>query len=156
MPKVTIAGTDRTDELRRSFSPELQRMAATGRFLSLPAEVNALRLCDARDARDMARTFVSLLRHRNHVDTRAFEIPRRPGLRGATMRLLKGGLWRLLRYQHDRIAFRQNLINSHVTSALEFQHEIFDRDIRRLQERVQALERALESIGGRTIPPPGS
>lgn len=156
MPKVIIAGTDRTEELRRSFSPDLERMSATGRFLSLPAEVNALRLRDAHSASELSRRFVSLLRHRNHVDTMAFEIPRRPGMRGAVMKAVKGALWRLLRYQHDRVAFRQNLINSHVTSALEFQHELFEDELRRLRERVEELERAAAPAREGAIPPSGT
>lgn len=140
MAKILIAGQDCTPQLRAAFVPELQRMAATGRFLALPHEVNALRLRESRDAADHTRLFVSLLRHRQHVDTMAFEIPRRPGWRGALMARVKGALWRLLKYQHDRVAFRQNLVNSHVTAALEFQQDAFAREIASLKQRVAELE----------------
>ena len=53
---------------------------------------------------------------------------------------LKTVLWKLLRYQHDRTAFQQNLINELAIDALEFQQDRLDRELTELQQRVAGLE----------------
>lgn len=137
---ITVAGQDLTASLQADFQPQLAAMTASGRFLKLPPGISALRLRSAVSEADYARVMSRLLQHRNHVDLQAFEIPRRPGRRGRLVSRFKQLLWKVLRYQHDRVCFRQNLVNSHVTALLAFQGERFDRELAELRDRVAALE----------------
>lgn len=137
---IRVGGQERGESFQPDFQVALQRMSATGRFLKMPAEVSALRMREAADPGMLLREMTSLLRHRNHVDIQIFDIPRRPGWKGAVMVRLKQALWKLLRYQHDRVCFRQNLINSHVTALLAFQCEHFSGEVDRLKARVADLE----------------
>jgi hypothetical protein len=137
---IRVGGQERGEALRPDFQAALQRMNATGRFLRMPADVSALRMREAADPGALLREMTSLLRHRNHVDIQIFDIPRRPGWKGAVMVRLKQALWKLLRYQHDRVCFRQNLVNSHTTALLEFQREHFTGELNRLKARVADLE----------------
>ncbi len=122
--KIMIAGQDCTKEL----GGEIQERAAalkklTGRAAppQVSTEIGALALHKASSDADYLNHFARLLRYRDAFDTYDFDIPRRPGLAGAIMAKIKKMLWKLLRYQHDRIAFRQNLINGLFTSAVEFE-----------------------------------
>ena len=85
-----------------------------------------------------------LLRYRDNVDTLPFEIPRKRGWVGALTAQLKRALWKVLRYQHDRVTSRQNLINHLYTNALECEHRQRAQEIRELQRRLAALEQKLK------------
>jgi hypothetical protein len=78
-----------------------------------------------------------MIRRKSHVDTLKLDIARRPGFMGALMQRSRLFLWKLLRYQHNRIVTRQNLVNTQLTATLEFQLE----EIRRLRSRVDELEK---------------
>jgi hypothetical protein len=56
-------------------------------------------------------------------------------------------VWRCLRYQHERIAFRQNQINRMFSSGLEFEQAQRAATIAALERRVAELE-ARASAGG--------
>ena len=84
---------------------------------------------------------IRLLRYRDGVDTLPFHIPGRPGLCGRLIVQVKKGLWKILRYQHDRIAFRQNLINTMLASALEFEIAQRRKETDDLMRRVAELEK---------------
>ena len=49
-------------------------------------------------------------------------------------------LWKLFRYQHDRMAFQQNSINELVISSIDFQQTSTRRHVDELEQRIQALE----------------
>ena len=135
--KILVANNDRTPELQPRLLEQSKRCEADPRCAFLPWTLNALSLRDAKDGAAYYRRFLELIRYKNHVDTLVFEIPRRAGFAGALMARFKRFLWKLLRYQHDRMAFRQNLINSQLTSALEFQQA----EIKKLEDRLSHLER---------------
>jgi hypothetical protein len=135
--KILVAGKDRTQALAPLLSEDARRRGQDPRCLFLDWSVNALSLADAPSGEAYLDKFLHLTRHKNHVDTRVFDIPRRPGPAGRLLAAFKRLLWKLLRYQHDRVTFRQNLINSNVTALLEFQRD----EIRRLAARVAELER---------------
>ncbi|MFN2352425.1 MAG: hypothetical protein ABR497_10810 [Kiritimatiellia bacterium] len=107
-------------------------------------EIGAPALAHCASDADYLEHFMRLLRYRDAVDTLDFEIPCRPGPAGRLMRALKRVLWKLLRYQHDRIAFRQNLINGLHTQALEWELRQRQREIAELRGRITALERQAE------------
>jgi hypothetical protein len=145
--RILVAGKDRTPELAPALSAEAAEREKDPRCLFLDWRVNALSLRDCKNERDFAARFLDLTRYKFHVDTRVFDIPRKPGFTGRVMAVFKAFLWKLLRYQHDRVAFRQNLINSNLTSALEFDRDVALKEIARLAARVAELEKRSE--GGR-------
>jgi len=55
-------------------------------------------------------------------------------------------LWRLLRYQHFWMAFRQNGINAMHAEAVDFEHQERQRQVAELKARVKQLEESIESL----------
>jgi len=142
--KLSVAGQDRIHDLGRELR---QQAAAMERGDSHPKPKPAL---VAPDIMPLARVqseaeyldqLIGLIRCRNAVDTLDFAIPRKPGVAGLFMSRLKARLWKLLRYQHDRIAFQQNLINAHLTSTLEFEVTQRQKETADLKRRVAELEK---------------
>lgn len=111
-----------------------------------PGEISALRLAETESEARFQDRFIQLMRIREGVDTNPFRIPRAPGWRGSLAVRLKVFLWQLLRYQHDRITFRQNLINSSLGGALEFEHRLRSREIDELRRSVAGLESRLAAL----------
>lgn len=149
--KISVAGQDRTQDiapLLRSQAAALESAPERRRPLLLPPEISALALSRAKSEAEYLSELIRLLRFREGVDTLPFSIPCRPGLRGWLMTQFKRALWRLLRYQHDRIAFRQNLINTMLSGALEFEVRQRQKElavhasgVASLQQRVVELEK---------------
>ncbi|MBI2440359.1 MAG: hypothetical protein HYV35_03200, partial [Lentisphaerae bacterium] len=136
--KIIVAGQDRTGELLpelRERSAAFARAAEHRKPKLLPSDISARALAEAKSEAAYLNELIRLLRLREGVDTLPFSIPSRPGLRGWVMVQVKRALWRLLRYQHDRIAFRQNLINTMLTSALEFEVRQRQKEVAELQRR---------------------
>lgn len=145
--KIIVAGRDCTSDL----GVEIQRRAANlkkrkGRAAPprISQEIGALTLAKANSNSDYLNHFIRLLRYRDAFDTYDFDIPRKPGLFGLLLARLKVVLWKLLRYQHDRIAFRQNLINGLFTNAIEFEMAEMERMHADLCRRLDSLEAALK------------
>ena len=118
----------------------------------IPPEISALRLSGVASEAEYLEHLLRLMRYRDGVDTRPFRIPRRPGFLGAVVARFKIMLWSLLRYQHDRLTFRQNLINSTLTSALEFEHQLQEREVAGLKRRLAEVEARLAGTGGARQP----
>lgn len=134
--KIILAARDRTDEFRASISDAVRRMEAKGVCTFLPPEISALRLREAQTEAEYLDMFTDLVRRRQHVDTRGFVIPRRGGAVGRLLWIIRALLWEALRYQHDRMAFRQNQVNSNLMALLEAQGE----ELRRLRREVERLK----------------
>ena len=135
--KIIISGRDRTQELGPAIKAEAAARVSDPQLPPLPEDIRATKLVEARDEAAFDEAYLRLVRIRSHVDTRKYVIPHRPGVVGHIQVLVRKFLWRLLRYQHDRFAFRQNLINSQLVSALEFERD----ETRSLAKRVAELER---------------
>ncbi len=138
---LSVAGKDRSGDLGRAVAADAARLQASGDVGALSPEHSALVLKAAADRADYLRRYVDLLRQRHGVRTADFYVPRRPGWVGWVAGSVKTLLWKLLRYQHDRIAFQQNAVNELAIDALEFQREELERDLADLKRRVAALER---------------
>lgn len=119
--KIEIAGQDRTAEWKPALDTETARMAERGECVFFPPEISALRLRGAKNEAEYLDALTDLVRRRHHIDTLGFRVPRRAGAAGAVMGKIRSFLWKLLRYQHDRMAYRQNLVNSHLMALLEMQ-----------------------------------
>ncbi|MDO9542752.1 MAG: hypothetical protein Q7J98_10580, partial [Kiritimatiellia bacterium] len=125
---------------------ELKKITGRAAPLKISAEIGALALHKASSDADYLNHFVRLLRYRDAFDTYDFDIPRRPGPFGAIMAGIKNILWKLLRYQHDRIAFRQNLINGLFTNAVEFEMTERKRTDDELARRLNKAEALLNEL----------
>lgn len=138
--KVLIANNDRTADL----GSEIQRSARARRrdresgFVS--SDISALCLLKAASEEQYLCEFIRLLRRRDAFDTLDFDVPRRPGPLGWIMAKFKRLLWKLLRYQHDRIAFKQNLINGMFTNVLELESSLRRQESGELKRRITELE----------------
>ena len=139
---LSVAGKDRSGDLGRAVAADAARLQASGDVGALSPEHSALVLKAAADRADYLRRYVDLLRQRHGVRTADFYVPRRPGWVGWVAGSVKTLLWKLLRYQHDRIAFQQNAVNELAIDALEFQRDETERELADLKRRVAALEQA--------------
>lgn len=149
--KILIAGQDHTLSLGaeiRQNAADLKKLTGRAAPPKISSEIGALALHKARSDTEYLSHYLQLLRYRDAFDTYDFDIPRKAGFCGAIMAGFKKFLWKLLRYQHDRIAFRQNLINGLFTNAIEFemeerQHK--DQEICMRLERIEAFLRNKEA-----------
>jgi hypothetical protein len=142
--KLSVAGQDRTHDLGRELRRQaegMEGMAAGRKLAPFPPEISALSLARAQSEAEYLDRLIGLIRCRNATDTLDFAIPRKAGAAGLFMARLKALLWKLLRYQHDRIAFRQNLINTQLTSALAFEVAQRRKETDDLKRRVAELEK---------------
>ena len=137
--KLSVAGKDRTADLGPEIAAEAARLKASASIGTLAPEHTALRLKRSKDLDDYVYHFIELLRMRHGVRTADYYIPRGPGLRGKVAVAVKTFLWKLLRYQHDRMSFQQNLVNELAIDALEFQPRL-GRELAELDRRVARLE----------------
>lgn len=138
--KILIAGKP----LDESMMDEVKKCAASlaaddsirPRLGSLDTEL----LGGIPDAIRGDRKFMELLRHKSQIDTLDFVIPRKPGFTGWMMQRLRRILWKLLRYQHDRMVTRQNRVNAWIISALESKTESLQIEVDELRDRLSRLE----------------
>lgn len=147
--KIIVADQDRTNDLGPdilSRALELKKRSGRDAPPRISSEIGALALKKARSDADYLAHFIRLLRYRDACDTCDFYIPRRPGFPGSLMAGIKKTLWKLMRYQHDRIVFRQNLINGLFTNAIEFEIAERRRTHAELSRRLDKLEAAVQRL----------
>ncbi len=144
--RLTIAGQDRSSDIGATLERQARRHQGTLSRWS-PGD-SALSLKHSRNTLDYLNRYARLMRLRYAVSTESFPVPGKPGAAGSLLRKLKGFLWKLLRYQHDRMAFQQNSINELVISAADFQQA----RIADLEQRILQLEADLASLRGKDRP----
>lgn len=144
--RLTIAGQERSSDIGATLSGQAKRHQ--GALSRWSPEDSALSLKHSRNAADYLNRYCRLMRLRYAVSTESFPIPGKPGASGSLLRKVKGFLWKLLRYQHDRMAFQQNSVNELIISAADFQQA----RIAALEQRIQQLETDLASLRGKDRP----
>ena len=135
--KIIIASKDRTADFASELKAAADVRVDDPLHTPLPWTLNALSLRDAKNEQEFLERWSALIRRKSHVDLLRFHISRKPGFVGGLALRLREAFWRVLRYQHERVIERQNIVNSQLTAALEFQLD----EIRRLRARVDELER---------------
>jgi len=133
-----IAGQDRSSDVGVDLTRRATRHS--GALSRWSCEDSALSLKTAHDPGEYLDRYCRLLRLRYSVSTEAFPIPGKPGLAGTILRSVKSALWKLLRYQHDRMTLQQNAINELIISSVEFQRASSRQTITALEDRIQSLE----------------
>jgi hypothetical protein len=136
--KLIVAGVERSKDLGARLSAAARAMPSSDRLDPRPPQVSAFRLRDARDEADYARLYAELARQRLGLSTAPFAIPRRPGPAGILGNRIKFWLWKLLRYQHDRMAHQQNGVNELLGSSLQW---LIEENVR-LRAEVEKCKRA--------------
>lgn len=139
--KITVGGENRTDIVGGMVEKGVERIR---RHPDAPDFVDeyysALSLRDAEDTQDYLRRLVDLIRRRSEVSTIPARVPHGQGLVTTIKAGIRWFMWRVLRYQHDRMAFQQNVINTQMTSALEFLMEEQSKELAELRRRLDAIE----------------
>ena len=141
---LNIAGKDRSIDIGASLTRQAARHQ--GALSPWSPRDSALSLKESRNDADYLERFCKLMRLRYALSTETFPIPARPGTAGTLLRKLKGMLWKLLRYQHDRMAFQQNSINEMVVSSIDFEQAASQRKLNSLEHRIRTLEAELAEL----------
>lgn len=139
--ELYVAGQDRSSDI----GAELTRQAARhqGALSPWSPRDSALTLKESVTPIDYIDRTIRLMRLRCAVSTETFPVPGKPGPMGSILRKVKAVLWKLLRYQHDRMAFQQNAINELIIGSIEFQHTASKQAVASLEQRVAQLEAQL-------------
>ena len=138
--RIVVAGKDQTLDIGSELTRRSTRHQGALSPWS-PAD-SALSLKASRDMTDYLERYGKLMRLRYALCTDPFSIPGKPGMAGHLMKKLKTFLWKLLRYQHDRMARQQNAINELVISAQDFQNSATRERLAVLEQRIQELEKS--------------
>jgi len=141
--RIVVAGEDRSEALGARIARALSSRSDGGLPRTAAENVDALSLPEAGSEQEFETRHLAALRMRTQLRTADFAIPERPGLRGRLQRSLKRFLWRLLRYQHDRMAWQQNQVNAQFMTAIELLRDLHGRELDGLRESVDELERRL-------------
>lgn len=141
---LTIAGKDRSSDIGEDLTRRAARhQGALSRWS--PAD-SALSLKASRDPGDYLDRYCKLLRQRFALSTEPFPVPGKPGTAGTLLRKIKSFLWKLLRYQHDRMAYQQNAINELVISSVDFQQAASRDALASLERRIRSLEAEIATL----------
>lgn len=135
--KLQVAGKDRSGDLGREIAGTAAARPDCGLGRQISHEMDVLELRTADGSEEYLDRHVKTLRVRNQVDPSAFEGPGACGLMNRVRRFL----WRLLRYQHDWVSFRQNSINVQLSYELEFEKEERKKQVAELEKRIRELEK---------------
>lgn len=139
--KICVAGKDCSADLAGRLA-EQQSPAPEPRFLS--PQHSALSLKNAKNTAEYQDILLALIRIRRGITTADFAMPRKPGWMGCVLGKVRGFLWKVFRYQHDRMAFQQNVLNELMAGALEFERDQRRREMEELRARVAAMEQGRE------------
>jgi hypothetical protein len=129
MKHIKIAGEDRTQDI------------LPGTDTHPPATDPAALLLQARNEAEYLSRLLSKLRTESGLHTSTLTPSTRPSPLGRLQGTIRRFLWKLLRYQHDHMAFQQSAINTQTAAALEFLRAEYQHDLNRLSKRLAALEK---------------
>lgn len=147
--KLEIAGKDRSADLGAEISAAASGRKYQALEMLAAREAPVMRLSTCANTDRFLDTHIELTHSRNCIETSEFDTFIGKGLFGGLFRAVKRFLWKVLRYQHDWMSFRQNAVNIQMNYQLKFEHEDRMRTMAELEERVKALEAKLaEKTGG--------
>ena len=138
--KLIVAGKDRSHDI----APEIAQAAlATSRLDEPPVfpsdDYSVLSLRAAQTDGEFLDAMIKAMWNRTGISTLDFHVPGRTSVKGRIMTAVRRFLWKLLRYQHDRIAFQQNTINAQMTAAIEFLRTEQKREILELRQEIRRM-----------------
>ncbi|MEI6971337.1 MAG: hypothetical protein WCL44_07430 [bacterium] len=139
--RLIVANTDRSADLGQQVSAAAKTMVASVPKDELPGVTGVLSLRSVKTEAEYMDKLTTLLVERSGVAAVDFHVPRKQGVMGAVSAAVKTFLWKVLRYQHDRMAFQQNCVNFQLTASVEFLRAEYERKIKALEQRVAELEK---------------
>jgi len=146
--RIRIDGEERA-ALGAEIAERARRLRESGggpRFLA--PQHSALLLREAVSEEEYDRRYARLLQMRCGVDPGDFKVPHRKGAAGMLAGWVRVLLWKLLRHQHERMAFQQNIINELLAAAVEFERRRRRRETADLRRRIEQLEKTIGRGGG--------
>jgi len=138
--KLRVADRDRSSDLGGEVREAARRHRDAGGPRFRAPEHSALALKQARTEAEYHDRFLELLKIRPDLDTSPFDAPGRPGFAGRLASGVRRLLWRVLRYQHDRMAFQQSGMTRLLIHTLECEKADREKEIARLEKRIEELE----------------
>jgi len=139
--KIVVGGEDRSDVVGGMVAKGVDQLRRHPDAPEVsPSTHSALALRTATTTSAYLHCLIELIRKRAELRTIPARIPHGQGLVTTIKARIRWLMWRVLRYQHDRMAFQQNVINTQMTSALEFVVEEQSREIAELHARLDAKE----------------
>jgi hypothetical protein len=146
--KLEIAGRDRSADLGSDIASAAAARKCPALEALIAREMPITKLGACADTDCYLATHIELTHARNCVEPREFDTPGRNGMCGGILHAVRRFLWKILRYQYDWMAFRQNAINIQSNYQLKFEHEDRVRIIGKLEERIRKLESLLKEKKG--------
>ncbi len=143
--KIIVSGVDYTEKLLAELSVAAQAHNDDKLAIRIERERPVLGLRDCTTEFSYLDLHGQLLRDRNSVDPSDFnQIPSSSPVntKGRVVSSIQKILWKLLRYQHDWMAFRSNAIMTQLTYQLEFERAAR----KQLELKVSDMEKTLDSI----------
>ena len=122
--KITVSGIDCTEKLGGELSAAVQEHYDEKLNTRIERERPVLELRDSAVESSYLELHAQLLRYRNTVDPADFNhLPASAptNIKGRIVNYVQKALWKLLHYQHDWMAFRNNTIITQLTYQLEFE-----------------------------------
>ena len=147
--KVVVANKDRSGDLGKELTESARKRVNQVPPAGFSRHDSALALKETGTDTEYLNAFLNLLRIRCGLKTGPFDVPAKPGMAGKLIAWTRKLLWRILRYQHDRMAFQQHVINDLMTSAVEFEKASREKEISALKERVAELESMISGSNNR-------
>ena len=144
--RIWVSGVDRSADLGPAIAGEAEPLSRAKDAPVDQAE-SVLRLREAGSEAEYLDKLEQVLWGRTGVSTCDFYVPHRRGMAGRCAAAVKRLAWKLLRYQHDRIAFQQNTVNTQLTVALELQRGEYRKRIAELEARIESLEAGRRAPG---------
>jgi hypothetical protein len=146
-----------------ALEKELRKRAATRAdqghdTLILEETAAKFDLKSVRNEDDFLRFFLERLQELHQVDINDFPITTHRGSAGKPIKLLKTGIWKLLKFYTYRLFSQQNQINGQLAAALEAILRKSEDRIRELEARITELEQEAQSRStaeGPSAPDPG-
>lgn len=142
--KVAISGCEQTGSFLDEVKSRGRIIAAQPESRIRAGSLDIDALGGGQDERTSDRMFAAMVRERSQIDTLPFRMPRKSGFMGALMGGVRAFLWKLLRYQHDRMSTRQNRVNAWLISSLELQVQSLQSDVGRLSRELEQTRRDLD------------
>jgi hypothetical protein len=131
-----------TEALVRDIQDTVARKAAEGVYADARvARAERTNLIHLKDDDGFLSFYLTTLREAAFVDINDFEIRERRARFAPLLVRLKKSIWSLLKFYTFRMWSQQNTVNGLFVTGLESLHEQYATKIRRLEERIAALEK---------------
>jgi hypothetical protein len=138
--ELRINGDDRSGDLGRQLAEAASGRCACSYKTIVEREKPVVELTGSARKGKLADEHMRLVRTGLEVDPSRFDLPVGRGFLGMMKVRLRKFLWKLMSYQHNWMAFRQNAVNTQLYYLIEFERSENQRRIGELERRVKELE----------------